>query len=499
MQPSRSRLCFGSLLLAFLAVVWFGLAPRLMAQTPNPNEAKSSTAGKAPPVSFIKDIAPIFKESCFGCHGPKSPKGKLDMTKFATLRKGGTKDDPIVEGKPDDSYLIDVLIATDRQRMPPLETGDPLPKEKIELIKRWIAEGAKLDADVKPEDDLVRELRKRYVPPAPPVVYPYPVTVTALAFTPDNKKLVVSGHHELNVYEVASGRLEKRISTRSRRAMAMTFLADGKLVVAGGRPGEEGDVRVYNLDAPGKKVGDLTFLDGVNDKNVLLAHLGDSDDEILGLAVSADGKKVAAGGCDRIVQIWDISAGVDKAKSIASIENHADWVFGVAFSPDGKLLYTASRDKTAKVWDLNAKESLITFPDHQNTVYDVLPAQAGKAGLSVGEDNQLRLWNVTGDKAGKSLRNAGHGRPVFRLAAVPGKPIVVTCSADATLKSWDAEKLTPGKTMGGFSDHVYAVAISPDGTLVAGGAFNGEVRIFQLTDGSLVKNFNASPGYSDKK
>ncbi|MFM7150194.1 MAG: c-type cytochrome domain-containing protein, partial [Gemmataceae bacterium] len=86
---------------------------------------------KTGPVSFIRDIAPIFKESCLGCHGSKNPKGKLDMTRYDLLRKGGTKDDPIVEGKPEDSYLMDVLIATDKKRMPPLESGEPLPPEKI--------------------------------------------------------------------------------------------------------------------------------------------------------------------------------------------------------------------------------------------------------------------------------------------------------------------------------------------------------------------------------
>jgi WD40 repeat protein len=69
------------------------------------------------------------------------------------------------------------------------------------------------------------------------------------------------------------------------------------------------------------------------------------------------------------IRVWDLSGGLDKAKKLdPPIENHADWVMSVSFSPDGKQLYTGSRDKTAKVWDLAAKESVLTFPDHQQPV-----------------------------------------------------------------------------------------------------------------------------------
>src|SRR5262249_10840194 len=157
-----------------------------------------------------------------------------------------------------------------------------------------------------------------------------------LAFTPDNKKLVVGGHHELTVWDIDSGKLEKRLRTRCRRQLAMVFLPDGKLAVAGGRPGEEGDVCVYNLDGgTPKQENGVSFLDGVNDKGVLVARLLVSDDEVLCLALSPDGKKLASGGSqDRTVNVWDISAGADKAKLEQSIENHADWVFAVAFGPD---------------------------------------------------------------------------------------------------------------------------------------------------------------------
>ncbi len=450
-------------------------------------------AAPAKPVSFIHDIAPLLKEKCFGCHGAKNPKGKLDMTKYASLRKGGTKDDPIVPGNADDSYIVTVLTASDKRRMPPKESGDPLPKDKIELIERWIGQGAKLDAGLKPEADLLRELRLRWTPPPPPAVYPYPVTVTAIAFTPDNKKLVVSGHHELTVWDAVSGKLEKRIYTRARRAMAMVFLPDGKLAVAGGRPGEEGDVRIYDLSGKAKNVNGLAVLDGVNDKSVMVKQLLDADDEVLCLALSTDGKKLASGGCDRIVHVWDLSGGYAHVKELPPIENHADWVFGVAFTPDGKRLATASRDKTAKLWDIAAKESILTFPDHQNPVYAVAVKKDGTVGYSVGEDNQLRFWKAAAE--GKQIRNSGgHGKVVLKLAAHPKQPLLVTCSADQTVRVWNADNGSAVRTLSGHGDYVYAVAISPDGNSIASGSFDGEVRIWKVADGSLLKSFNASPG-----
>ncbi len=423
----RSHRCFCILCAAL------GAAMAVLMLLAAAQPAQAAAPALKGPVSFINDVAPVLKEKCYGCHGAKNPKGKLDMTKYETFRKGGTKDDPIAPGKPDDSYIITVLTATDKKRMPPKESGDPLPKDKLELIERWIQEGAKLDAGLKAEADLLRELRLRWHPPAPPAAYPFPVTVTAVAFTPDSKKVVVSGHHELTVWDTASGKLEKRINTRARRAMAMVFLPDGKLAVAGGRPGEEGDVRIYDLNAAAmKNVNGVAALDGVNDKAVMVKQLLDADDEVLCLALSADGKKLASGGCDRLVHVWDLSGGYANVKEETPIENHADWVFGVAFTPDGKRLATASRDKTAKLWDLAAKESILTFPDHQNSVYAVAIKSDGKVGYSVGEDNQLRTWNAVAE--GKQVRaSGGHGKVILKLVAHPKKPLLVTCSADPTV------------------------------------------------------------------
>jgi WD40 repeat protein len=475
------------LVLAFLLL--FGAPQTAQAQAPKG------------PVSFINDVAPILKESCFGCHGTKNPKGRFNMTTFDSFHKGGTKETPFVAGKPEDSLIIDALKATDKTRMPPKEAGATLPKEKIAILEQWIKEGAKLDANINAKADLQKELRARWSPPTPKAAYPYPVQITSVAFTPDNLKLVVSGHHELTVWDIASGKLEKRIYTRTRRAMAMLFLPDGKLAVAGGRPNEEGDVRIYDINGGTPKTENgVAILDGVNDKGVMLKQLLEADDEVTCLALSADGKKLASGGCDRIVNIWDISGGYANAKLEQSIENHADWVYGVAFSPDGKLIFTCSRDKTAKVWDLAAKELVVTFPDHQAGLNGVAVKSDGKMGISVGEDNQLREWNVFGEQAGKQVKGLGnHAKAILKLAAHPTKPVLVTAGADGVVKVWNSDTGAALKTLTGHTDWVYAVAISPDANLVASGTYNGEVKVWKIADGSVVKSFIGSPGAPPEK
>ncbi len=344
----------------------------------------------------------------------------------------------------------------------------------------------------------MRELRLRWQPPQPPISYKYPFLVNALVFTPDNKKLVVGDYHELTVWDVGQGRLEKRIATRAERAKALVFLRDGKLAVAGSRPGQEGDVRIYDIHAPGPVKQGVTFLDGVHDKKVFVNELLEVDDEVLALAVSADGKKLASGGCDRLVRVWDLATG----KLEHAIENHADWVFGVAFAPDGKSLITASRDKTAKIWDLDAKESVVTFPDHQNPVYAIGISSDGKTGFSAGEDGNVRQWHATDDakKLGKQIRSFAGGKALFKLAYHPDakSPLLAVGGADNNVRLFNANTGASLKTMSGLTDWVFAIAFSPDGQWVAAGSNNGEIRIWKTSDGTLVKSFNGSPGYVGK-
>lgn len=96
-------------------------------------------------VDFEKQIQPIFVENCGKCHGADKAAAKLRLNTAAGLKEKWDSDkELIVAGKPEESELYKrlVLPADDKKRMP--KGGEPLAKDKIELIGKWIKEGAVL-------------------------------------------------------------------------------------------------------------------------------------------------------------------------------------------------------------------------------------------------------------------------------------------------------------------------------------------------------------------
>ncbi len=100
----------------------------------------------AAPVDFQRDVRPILANNCFACHGPDDAvrKGKLRLDRRDDALKGGRSDEPaIVPGKPEMSELVRRLVAEEPHRkMPPVKSGKALTATQIDLLKRWIAEGA---------------------------------------------------------------------------------------------------------------------------------------------------------------------------------------------------------------------------------------------------------------------------------------------------------------------------------------------------------------------
>jgi hypothetical protein len=112
--------------------------------------SSSSVLSAQLPVSYGRQIAPLFALYCTGCHGISNPSSNFRVTQFAALRAGGDIGDDIVPGRPDSSVLVHLIEGRrgPRQRMP--QDSAPLSSSQIALVRRWISEGAHNDAAESP-------------------------------------------------------------------------------------------------------------------------------------------------------------------------------------------------------------------------------------------------------------------------------------------------------------------------------------------------------------
>lgn len=416
-------------------------------------------------VSFAEKVAPIFNKRCLACHNAKSAKGRYNMETYAGIVKGGESGAAVVPGKADESVLLSMILDGS---MP--KDADPLSNEQKEIVKQWINTGAVLDAGFAVTAPLIQVMPKETQPPAPEA-YPVPIPVTAVAFNQDGSLVATSGYHEVVLWKADDGSLVKRIGNIAERVYDMEFTADGsKLIIAAGTPAQIGEAKIINV-ADGAILGDLIK----------------TDDAVFGVALSADGKRLATAGADRSIRIFDF----ETQQQLLVIEDHADWVMDIAWSPDGSKLASASRDKTSKVFDTKTGDSLVTFNGHGQPVYGVGFAPDGSQIVTSGGDRQLRVWQ-TGDA--KQVRNMALGGDIFRLAVTPdGK--VFSCSGDKTAR---AHQIGDGKQTAQYSGHtdwVYSVAVHAGAKKVAGGGYNGEVRLWNLDDGKELLKFIAAPGF----
>jgi WD40 repeat protein len=247
------------------------------------------------------------------------------------------------------------------------------------------------------------------------------------------------------------------------------------MATASGDPGVYGIAKLWLAEPSGggKPVRDLV----------------ETQDVVFAVAFSPDSKKVATAGADRTIRIFEVESG----KLLAQIEDHADWIFDIAFSPDGKRLASASRDKTSKVFDVDKKESLVTFPAHVQPVYTVSFIPDGKGVATGGEDNRIRIWNPDND--GKPIREiGGFGGSVFKLRYTPDGQSLIAAGADKTVAVFKPNG-SQVRRIQGHNDWIYALAISRDGKTIASGSWDGEVRLWNLSDGKLLRTIIAAPGY----
>ncbi len=450
-----------------LAGLMLGLiASDLQAEDPEVTDAPGAT------VSFRRDIAPILLDSCLACHGPKNAEGGYRVDTYSELLKAGDSGEPPIAQSPEDvSELLRRITCEDEFERMPAES-EPLPPEQIELVKKWVAAGGPFDGD-----DASQSLELVIPPPRyadPPQVYSQALPVTSTIFSPDGKRVVTGGYHELFVWSVEDAKLVRRIPNVGQRVFGMAFSPDGQTLAVGcGEPGRSGEVRLVEFES-----GEIQ---GV---------IGRTNDVVLDLAYRPGASEIAIASADSVIRIVN----TETLQEVRTIASHADWVTAVAWSDDGSRLVTASRDKSAKVYDGATGELLSSYAGHRAAVRGVSILADNKQVVSAGADGKLHRWNIEGAKKVAEVNVGGEGYKLTR----DGSDVLVPTS-DTRLLRIDLGKNAVTQAYKGHSDWVLSACYQPSVAgdakqgHVASGSFDGEVCIWKLADGAIVHQWVAKP------
>ena len=314
------------------------------------------------PVSFAKQVLPILQRKCQGCHQPAKSQGKLVLTAYEGLKTGGESGPGFEVGKPDESNIVNNVSGT-KPLMPPM--GEPMTAEEVDLVKHWIAQGAKDDTPPRSKDTIDADH---------PPIYAAPPLITALAFAPDGQSLAISGYREILIHKSDGSGLLQRLVGQAQRIESLTFSPDGKLLAAvGGSPGRFGEVQFWNAKS-----------------YKLSTAVRSTYDTLYGGAFTPDGTKFAFGCSDNSARVVEVKTG----KETLRIDHHSDWVFGSAFSLEGKHLITLGRDGALKLTEAGTGSFIDDIGKNYGEL-KVLARSPKEDKVAIGGDERVpRLYKI---------------------------------------------------------------------------------------------------------
>jgi WD40 repeat protein/transcriptional regulator with XRE-family HTH domain len=336
----------------------------------------------------------------------------------------------------------------------------------------------------------------------------------AILFSSDNKRIVtVSRDRTARVWDTATGRELLTLYGHPAPIYSAALNPDGVHLATGD---EQGNLRIWNIDPdqelfsfsgvempfngyrepreplfspdgtqlyaifnlfatglePSSRVKVLDSATGVE-----LLNLAEMDGlEFNSLAVSPDGRRLATGGSDGHVRVWDS----DTNQLQLDLSAQSSTVWGIAFSPDGNLLATPG-DNTAKIWDAKTGKTIMTLTGHSDEILGVAFSPDGTKLATASADTSAKIWDLSTGDVLTTL--TAHSDPLWAIAFSPDGTRLATASRDGTARIWDAATGQALFILAGHTNTVTDLAFNADGTRLATTSNDGVLKLWEIATG----------------
>ncbi|MGC8639982.1 MAG: WD40 repeat domain-containing protein [Isosphaeraceae bacterium] len=208
------------------------------------------------------------------------------------------------------------------------------------------------------------------------------------------------------------------------------------------------------------------------------------------LAVSPDGRLLAAGNLDGTITLWDSTSGQVEA----TLEAGHDAILGLSFSAKGTVLASAGADSQIQVWDVPSHRLHATFKGHRGLITALALCPDGRTLVSGGEDQTIRVWDLNNPENVAVFYSKGHGVLAVAISA-DGRLVASASLCDQGIRLWGPRAMERRGFLPGKAATFTCLAFTADGQTLVGGDESGCVCLWNLCRLEQKSRFPAHLGW----
>lgn len=282
-------------------------------------------------------------------------------------------------------------------------------------------------------------------------------------YSPDGSTLAVVASEGIQLWDARNGSLKRTVGAQTMRLRQLAWSPDGKTLASSSHEKGAG-VTLWNAAT-----------------GALQSTLKGNAAPITAVNFSPDGEWLAGAGRDGIITLWNVAEGAIRH----SLSGHSGEVESVAFSPDGTRLASGGGQEgkigELKVWDVESGKALWSSSLKDRAAYSV--AWLGNATLATaayGDGEGVQLWDEATGKVQRTLSGMETRRPVWAVAVSPDGSMVAAVGIDG-LRLWDAKGgQLLWKSPFEYSGYPTSVQFAPDGKTLVTCGFDGRLQVWSF-------------------